>query len=79
MVLELKALLTHKVGYCLRHQWAHGLSDDNTVVNAGTLCLWWTLWRLILIPWADEYLSGLDETGAHRTSPHDTDGSRDET
>lgn len=56
LILELKTLLTHQVGYCLRHQWAHGLSDDDAIVNAGTVCLWWTLWRLVLEPWRSEYV-----------------------
>lgn len=60
LVLELKTLLTHQVGYCLRHHWAHGLSDDVTIINPGTVCLWWTLWRIILWPWSSEYFDAQD-------------------
>lgn len=54
LVLELDTLMVHPMGYSLRHNWAHGLSDDRAIVNPGVLALWWTTLRLILWPWAVE-------------------------
>lgn len=49
-ILEMDALLVHPMGYLLRHNWAHGLVDDDHIINAGLLALWLTFWRLVLWP-----------------------------
>lgn len=49
-ILELDVLMVHPLGYLLRHNWAHGLVDDEQMVNAGVLALWLTFWRLVLWP-----------------------------
>lgn len=54
LVLELDTLMVHPMGYGLRHKWAHGLVNDRQILSPGVLGLWWTLWRLILFPWAAE-------------------------
>jgi hypothetical protein len=54
LILELDALMVHPMGYGLRHKWAHGLVDDQQLLNPGVFGLWWTFWRLILWPWAIE-------------------------
>jgi hypothetical protein len=54
LLLELNTLMVHPMGYALRHKWAHGLSSDDQIANRGVLALWWTLWRLIVWPWAAE-------------------------
>jgi len=50
LILELDVLMVHPLGYLLRHNWAHGLVDDDQMVNAGVLALWLTFWRLVLWP-----------------------------
>lgn len=54
LILELDALMVHPMGYGLRHKWAHGLVNDQQILSPGVWALWWTLWRLILWPWAVE-------------------------
>lgn len=50
LVLELKALLTHKAGHNLRNRYGHGLVADNQLASVGTVALWWTMLRLMLWP-----------------------------
>lgn len=50
LILELKALLTHKAGHNLRNRYGHGLIADDQLANAGTVVLWWTITRLVLWP-----------------------------
>lgn len=53
IVLELKALLTHKSGHNLRNRYGHGLIADDELANVGTIVLWWTMLRLILWPFRE--------------------------
>lgn len=53
LLLELRTLLSDPLGFNLRHAYSHGLLPDEHLRNAGTMCLWWTLLRMILFPWAD--------------------------
>jgi len=57
VVLELKALLTHKAGHNLRNRYGHGLINDDLLANTGTVVLWWTMLRLILWPWRERLLA----------------------
>jgi len=50
LILELKALLTHKAGHNLRNRYGHGLISDDQLANVGTVALWWTMLRLVLWP-----------------------------
>lgn len=56
LVLELKAILTHKAGHNLRNRYGHGLIPDYDLDNVGTVVLWWTMLRLVLCPFQDRIL-----------------------
>lgn len=56
IVLELKALLTHKSGHNLRNRYGHGLITDDDLANVGTIVLWWTMLRLILWPFQERMI-----------------------
>lgn len=53
LVFELQVLLTGPEGFNLRNSYCHGLMTDPELQNAGIMSLWWTLWRMILLPWHD--------------------------
>lgn len=53
LILELKALLTHKAGHNLRNRYGHGLISDDQLANVGTVALWWTMLRLVLWPFRE--------------------------
>lgn len=53
LLLELRTILTEPLGFNLRNMYCHGLLHDNQLENAGTMSLWWSLWRLILFPWRE--------------------------
>lgn len=53
LILELKALLTHKAGHNLRNRYGHGLIADDQLANIGTVALWWTMLRLVLWPFRE--------------------------
>jgi hypothetical protein len=53
---ELKVLLSEPLGYNLRNSYCHGLVTDQGLETTGVVNLWWTLWRILLWPWAPSYL-----------------------
>jgi len=53
LILELKALLTHKAGHNLRNRYGHGLISDDQLASVGTVALWWTMLRLVLWPFRE--------------------------
>jgi hypothetical protein len=53
LLLELRATLTEPLGFNLRNMYCHGLLHDNQLTNPGIMSLWWSLWRLTLIPWRE--------------------------
>lgn len=57
LVLELKALLTHKAGHNLRNRYGHGLIRDDQLAAVGTVVLWWTMLRLILWPFQEQVIA----------------------
>ncbi|HDS1654871.1 TPA: DUF4209 domain-containing protein [Stenotrophomonas maltophilia] len=60
LVLELKALLTHKAGHNLRNRYGHGLIRDDQLAAVGTVVLWWTMLRLVLWPYQETVLTKED-------------------
>lgn len=53
IVIELKAILTHRSGHNLRNRYGHGLIKDEHLVSTATIVLWWSLLRLIMWPYRD--------------------------
>ncbi|PPU15853.1 hypothetical protein XacyCFBP2565_08650 [Xanthomonas arboricola pv. corylina] len=51
IVIELKAILTHRSGHNLRNLFGHGLIKDEHLSSTATIVLWWTLLRLIMWPY----------------------------
>lgn len=51
IVMELKAILTHRSGHNLRNLFGHGLIRDEHLASTATIVLWWTLLRLIMWPY----------------------------
>lgn len=51
IVIELKAILTHRSGHNLRNLFGHGLIRDEHLASTATIALWWTLLRLIMWPY----------------------------
>ncbi|WP_127171395.1 DUF4209 domain-containing protein [Xanthomonas euvesicatoria] len=51
IVIELKAILTHRSGHNLRNLFGHGLIRDEHLASTATIVLWWTLLRLIMWPY----------------------------
>lgn len=50
LILELEALMTHRDGHNLRNRFCHGLMTDAMLPCTGVVVLWWTMWRLVLMP-----------------------------
>jgi len=51
IVIELKAILTHRSGHNLRNLYGHGLIKDEHLASTAAIVLWWTLLRLIMWPY----------------------------
>jgi hypothetical protein len=72
---ELKVLLSEPLGYNLRNSYCHGLVTDQGLETTGVVNLWWTLWRILLWPWAPSYLEqarargGATSTGGGEPGP----------
>lgn len=64
LILELKALLTHKAGHNLRNRYGHGLIADDQLANAGTVVLWWTITRLVLWPFRERVVEMWEQARA---------------
>nr|WP_244664593.1 DUF4209 domain-containing protein [Xanthomonas phaseoli] len=62
LILELKALLTHKAGHNLRNRYGHGLIADDELANVGTVALWWTMLRLVLWPFRERVVEMWQQT-----------------
>lgn len=61
LILELKALLTHKAGHNLRNRYGHGLIADDQLASVGTVVLWWTMLRLVLWPFRERVVEMLEQ------------------
>lgn len=70
LVLELKALLTHKAGHNLRNRYGHGLIRDDQLESVGTIVLWWTVLRLVLWPFQEQVIA-LSQPSEHSEDPEE--------
>ncbi len=57
IVIELKAILTHRSGHNLRNLYGHGLIKDEHLASTATIVLWWTLLRLIMWPYRHRFMT----------------------
>ncbi|MFA1804052.1 DUF4209 domain-containing protein, partial [Xanthomonas campestris pv. campestris] len=60
IVLELRAILTHRSGHNLRNLFGHGLIKDAHLASIATIVLWWNLLRLIMWPYRHRLLEFTD-------------------
>ena len=60
IVLELRAILTHRSGHNLRNLFGHGLIKDAHLTSIATIVLWWNLLRLIMWPYRHRLLEFTD-------------------
>ncbi|QOY21328.1 DUF4209 domain-containing protein [Xanthomonas citri] len=56
IVIELKAILTHRSGHNLRNLYGHGLIKDEHLASTATIVLWWALLRLIMWPYRQQII-----------------------
>lgn len=73
LVLELKAILTHKAGHNLRNRYGHGLMKDSELASTATIVLWWTILRLILWPYRNLLLEQNTNSPSSITTSKGTD------
>ncbi|MEA9490701.1 DUF4209 domain-containing protein [Xanthomonas campestris] len=56
IVMDLKAILTHRSGHNLRNLFGHGLIKDEHLASTATIVLWWALLRLIMWPYRQQLI-----------------------
>ncbi|MGX2054354.1 DUF4209 domain-containing protein [Xanthomonas axonopodis pv. cassiae] len=64
IVIELKAILTHRSGHNLRNLYGHGLIKDEHLASTATIVLWWTLLRLIMWPYRHRLITFTESLAA---------------
>lgn len=69
IVIELKAILTHRSGHNLRNLFGHGLIRDEHLASTATIMLWWTLLRLIMWPYRHRLITSEPLTAPNQNRP----------